>query len=95
MIAIAASALGSGWPEPLSRAQHAWDFTPLVATLLALVVWRFGLRREITWGAAAVAFILGLLLGTAAAGWGFLPAWGVAIVAACGVVLAAPRRRTP
>jgi hypothetical protein len=91
---VIADIVTSGWPSPLSRAAHGWDVTPLLATIVALVVWRFGLRREITWAVTAIAVVLGLLLGTAAAGWGLLPAWGFAILAACVVVVAASPRGT-
>jgi hypothetical protein len=92
MTGVITDIVASGWPSPLSRAAHGWDLTPLLATVAALLVWRFGLRREITWVVTGVALVLGLLLGTAAAGWGLLPTWGVAILAACVfVVVASPR----
>ena len=81
-----------GWPGPLAGPAHGWDPTPLVAAIAAVLVWRFGLRRELTWAVAGGAILFGLVVATAAATAGLLPTFAVTTILVCGAILRRQRR---
>ena len=85
--------IGTAVPAPLG-VDSGWDLTPLVAAITAILVWRFGLRREVTWWTVGGALLLGVVLASAADATGALPTWGVATLIAC-VLLARPAARHP
>jgi hypothetical protein len=64
--------------------------TPLLAAIAVVLIWRFALRREVTWAAVGVALVAGLVLATAADAWGPLLMWGVFTIIACVAVLRPP-----
>ena len=84
-------AIAVGVPTPLGG-QDGWDLTPLVAAVAGVLVWRFGLRREITLAVGAGALVFGVLVATAADGWGLLPTLAVTLLIACAALLRSPRR---
>jgi hypothetical protein len=85
--------VGVGWPSPLGGPDQGWDVTPLVAGIAGILIWRFGLRREVTPAAAGGAVIFGLVVATAADAWGLLPTLAVATLIACLTLWRSPRRR--
>jgi hypothetical protein len=77
------------WPYP-TRA--VYDFKPLIASIVALLVARFVLGFTLTWVTAAIAFLAGTTWGWAVDAWGVvLPTALVIIVLA--IALSRPRRR--
>ena len=84
---------GVGWPAPLGGPAQGWDPTPIAAAFAAILVWRFGLRRAITWSSAGGAVLVGLAVATAADTVGLLPTLAVTTILACLAVLRRPDRR--
>ena len=85
-------AIAVGVPTPLAGRADGWDITPLVAAVAAILVWRFGLRREVTLAVGGAALLFGLLVATAADSWGLLPTLAVTVLIACAAMLRFPRR---
>jgi hypothetical protein len=85
--------IAAGWPSPLGGPDHGWDVTPLVAGIAGILIWRFGLVREVTVAAAGGAVIFGLVVAMAADAWGLLPSLAVTILIACLTLWRSLRRR--